>query len=250
MRAQNGDLVVAADFLDYAEAAGVMGKIDNLALFRSVQVVRRLMMKNREIGMFCNMAGSTLTDPDLFPQMLEFVDANRALASSLVFEFTQRTLRGLGLIEQESLSALAERGFRFSMDQVHDLRFEPRELSERGFRFVKVPASLLLNRHNAAGSDIHPADLSDLLSRHGIELIASGIESEGSVVDLLDFDVRYGQGFLFSPPRPVRQEALRSGADRGEGVAQDRTVGDDRPAARAAARAGGGLGQLARGAVD
>jgi cyclic-di-GMP phosphodiesterase TipF (flagellum assembly factor) len=31
------------------------------------------------------------------------------------------------------------------------------------------------------------------------------------VVDLLDYDVRFGQGFLFSPPRPVRAEALQSG---------------------------------------
>ena len=34
------------------------------------------------------------------------------------------------------------------------------------------------------------------------------------VVDLLDYDVRFGQGFLFSPPRPVRAEALQGVADR------------------------------------
>ena len=33
------------------------------------------------------------------------------------------------------------------------------------------------------------------------------------VVDLLDFDVRFGQGFLFSPPRPVRVEALQGTAE-------------------------------------
>jgi cyclic-di-GMP phosphodiesterase TipF (flagellum assembly factor) len=27
----------------------------------------------------------------------------------------------------------------------------------------------------------------------------------------LDYDVRFGQGFLFSPPRPVRAEALQGG---------------------------------------
>jgi cyclic-di-GMP phosphodiesterase TipF (flagellum assembly factor) len=32
------------------------------------------------------------------------------------------------------------------------------------------------------------------------------------VVDLLDYDVRFGQGFLFSPPRPVRAEALQGTA--------------------------------------
>ena len=45
----------------------------------------------------------------------------------------------MGPIEHESLAALAERGFRFSMDQVSDLRMEPSDLSDRGIRFVKVP---------------------------------------------------------------------------------------------------------------
>ena len=67
----------------------------------------------------------------------------------------------------------------------------------------------------AATTDIHPADFSDLLGRFGIDLIAERIESESTVVDLLDYDVRFGQGFLFSPPRPVRAEALQGGGGRG-----------------------------------
>jgi cyclic-di-GMP phosphodiesterase TipF (flagellum assembly factor) len=252
LRTEDGDVVAAADFLDYAEAGGVVTKIDNLALFRSVQVVRRLTMKNRDIGMFCNLSGATLADSEFFPQLLDFIDANRALSTALVFEFAQAAVRRFGPMEQESLAALADRGFRFSMDQITDLRFEPRDLSDHGFRFVKVPASLLLNRLDSPDSDIHPHDLADLMGRHGVELIASGIENEGSVVDLLDFEVRYGQGYLFSPPRPVRQEALRSVAERGEGVAHAPAVSEDRPAARTAERDGGrlqgGLGQLVRGA--
>ena len=31
------------------------------------------------------------------------------------------------------------------------------------------------------------------------------------VLDVLDYDVRFGQGFLFSQPRPVRNEALGIG---------------------------------------
>ncbi len=81
-------------------------------------------------------------------------------------------------------------------------------MHDRSFRFLKVPAKLLLNRATGAQSDIHPEDLADLLARTGIDLIAERIESENMVVDLLDYDVRFGQGFLFSPPRPVRAEAL------------------------------------------
>jgi cyclic-di-GMP phosphodiesterase TipF (flagellum assembly factor) len=98
------------------------------------------------------------------------------------------------------------------MDTLQDLRLEPRDLNERSFRYVKVPAKLLLNRNAPANSDIDAADLADLLARSGVDLIAERIESESMVVDLLDYDVRFGQGFLFSPPRPVRAEALQSGA--------------------------------------
>jgi cyclic-di-GMP phosphodiesterase TipF (flagellum assembly factor) len=46
------------------------------------------------------------------------------------------------------------------------------------------------------------------MSRHGIDLVADRIESENVVVDLLEIDVRFGQGFLFAQPRPVRAEVL------------------------------------------
>ena len=127
-----------------------MPRIDKLLLFRSVQVVRRLQLKNREIGLFCNIAASTLNDKELFPEILTFMDANRALASSLMLEMRQNTLRAMGPLETESL---------------------------------------------------------------GISLIAERIEGEAQVVDLLEYDVRFGQGFLFSQPRPVRAEALRGPAE-------------------------------------
>jgi cyclic-di-GMP phosphodiesterase, flagellum assembly factor TipF len=158
------------------------------------------------------LSAATLTDALMFRQFLDFMDANRALASSLMFEFTQEAYRSFGPIEHESLAALSERGFRFSMDHVADLHMEPNELADRSFRFLKVPAKLLLNKVTATHSDIDPEDLADLLARSGIDLIAERIETETTVVDLLDYDVRFGQGFLFSPPRPVRAEALHGTA--------------------------------------
>ena len=209
LRTEDGDIVPAGEFIDIAGSAGLMPRIDNLLLFRCVQVTRRLQLKNRDIGVFCNVCGLTLSDPVYFRHFLDFMDANRALSGALILEFTQKAYRAFGPIEHESLAALAERGFRFSMDHVADLRMEPKELADRWFRFLKVPAALLLNPAFAAKSDIHQGDLADLLARSGIDLIAERVETESMVVDLLDFDVRFGQGFLFSPPRPVRPESLQ-----------------------------------------
>ena len=206
LRDDKDQIIAADDFIATAEAGGLIGKIDHMVMLRCVQVLRRLMVRNKDVGVFCNVSAATLGNPANFAQCLDFLEANRALASSFVLEFKQAMFRRLGPIEIEHLAALSQRGYRFSIDHVTDLRIEPRELADRGVRFIKVPAALLLDPRQSSASDIHPSDLSDLLGRFGIDLIAEKIEGERAVVDLLDYDVRFGQGFLFAPPRPLRPE--------------------------------------------
>jgi cyclic-di-GMP phosphodiesterase TipF (flagellum assembly factor) len=212
LRDDKDQVIVADDFIGPAESAGLMGQIDHVVMLRCMQVLRRLMVRNKDVGIVCNIAAATLSNTETFAQCIDFLDANRALASSFVLEFKQSTFRSLGPIESEHLAALAQRGYRFSIDNVTDLRIEPRDLADRGVRFIKVPATLLLDPNQTAASDIHAADLSDLLGRFGIDLIAERIEGERAVVDLLDFDVRFGQGFLFAAPRPLRPETPTGGA--------------------------------------
>jgi cyclic-di-GMP phosphodiesterase TipF (flagellum assembly factor) len=212
LRDDKDQVLAAEDFIGTAENAGLIGRIDHAVMLRCVQVLRRLMVRNKEVGVFCNVSAATLANPTNFAQCLDFLEANRALAPSLVLEFKQATLRQLGPAETENLAALSQRGYRFSIDHVTDLRLEPRDLADRGVRFIKVPAPLLLDPKQSSTSDIHPSDLSDLLGRFGIDLIAEKIEGERAVVDLLDFDVRFGQGFLFAPPRPLRPEGASATA--------------------------------------
>jgi cyclic-di-GMP phosphodiesterase, flagellum assembly factor TipF len=224
VKSEGGELVAPGEFLSDPEAAALMPKIDYLAAARSVQIVRRLLLQKREVGLFCNLAAATLADPG-FGKFLELMDANRAIAAALVFGFAQSAVRAMGAIEHAGLAALAERSFRFSMDNLTDLRVNARELNERGFRFVKVPATLLFNRLGAVAADIRPADFSESLGRFGIDLIADRIEHENTVIDLLDYDVRFGQGVLFSPPRPLRAGALdgaelKAGEQNGQDLAQ------------------------------
>jgi cyclic-di-GMP phosphodiesterase, flagellum assembly factor TipF len=244
LRDDDDRILTAEDFIGTAEAAGLMGRIDHMVLLRCVQVLRRLMVRSKEVGVFCNVAAATLGNPETFAQCLDFLDANRALAPSLVLEFKQTTFRNLGPVEAEHLAALAQRGYRFSIDHVSDLRIEPRELAERGVRFIKVPAALLLDQRKNSASDIHPSDLSDLLGRFGIDLIAERIEGERAVVDLLDYDVRFGQGFLFAAPRPLRPETASATGAADKPQVQDAPARQAHDPSRSP-----GLAALARRAV-
>ena len=216
LRSDDGSLLLPSDFLEAAESGGLMPRIDQLALTRAAQVVRRLLHKNRDIGLICNISAHTLVDTKACQDLLQFMQLNQELAPALLLEFPQSVWRAMGPLEQDCVAALADLGVRFSMDRVTDLRIEPRELADRGIRLVKVPAKLLLELAGPPSIDIHPADLSDLMARYGISLIAERIESETTVLDLLEYEVRFGQGFLFSPPRPVRAEALAAIAESQE----------------------------------
>ncbi len=212
LRAEDGEIMQPADYIDIAERNGLMPGIDNTLLLRSVQVLRRLSTRNRSVGLFCNVSPSTLVDDRFFPGFIDFMQKNQTLAEYMVFEFTQAAVEEMGAVENESLAALAKLGFQFSIDQVTNLRTNFRALNERGFHYAKISADRLLGRIPTDTGDIHPEDLSSLLARYGVQLIADQIETETQVIELLDFGIHFGQGFLFSPPRPVRSDVVQGGA--------------------------------------
>jgi len=234
LRDDNDQVLAAGNFVAAAEAAGLMGQIDHMVMLRCVQVLRRLMTRSKDVGLFCNISAATLANPAVFGQCLDFLEANRALAPSFILEFKQSTMRHLGPVESEHLAKLARLGYGLSVDNVADLRLDPHELAGRGVKFIKVPAALLLDQQQASYADIHAADLSDLLGRYGIDLVAERIEGERAVVDLLDYDVRFGQGFLFAPPRPLKPDSATqapAGADpRTEAKAEPKSVARPEPA--------------------
>ena len=212
LRSEEGALIMPRDYMRVAEPAGMMPTVDNILLFRCIQVVRKLAQRNKNAGVFCNISAYSLLDSDFFPQFVEYMQHNQDLAQHLIFEFSQMTVNGMGPIEEESLAALAELGFRFSMDQVTDLKLDAKQLHDRNFRFVKIAATTLVGgRHD--GADIHPSDIQELLRRNGIQLIVDKIETEREVVDVLDLNVEYGQGYLFGEPKPVREEVTRATVD-------------------------------------
>ena len=209
LRSASSTQPAPSDFLEAAESAGLAGELDLLMAFRCVRVARRINSGHENIAIFCNLARPTLSERETFARIADFMEANRALAPLLVFEFALASWRALRAREQEALSTLASFGFRFCLDRVTDLRLDPLELAERSCAYVKAPAALLLD-HRGAG---RPADLASELARVGVKMIAEKVEAEATVMDLLDLDVRYAQGGLFSPPRPVRSEVTVDGAD-------------------------------------
>lgn len=220
LRDASGAIIAPAVFIRAAEEAGLVGEVDNLLLFRCIQIVRRLTKSDRRIGIFCNLSLRSLTDETFFPAFLDFMRRNSDLAGSLIFEISQSAFDERSPAAARNMARLADYGFRFSIDQIRNLEIDLAEMQRAGVRFAKVEGQRLIDAVRdgvqiaqiEAGA-IRPEDIAGLFARYGVDLIAEKIESEATVVEILDIDVAYAQGHLFGEPRPVKEEILETAAD-------------------------------------
>ncbi len=209
LRDEKGQVIMPAQYMQVAGQAGLMSVVDNLLLFRCVQIMRRLTQKSRDIGIFCNISGDTLADREFFPQFLDYMRVNRDLAGQIIFEFAQDAVRNAGVEGEKNLTALATMGFALSMDHVDNLALDFLRLKAIGFRHLKIRAAAMVQGLSGTGVAVAAEDFKRLLTRHGLNLIAERVEDEKTVVQLLDYAVDYAQGYLFGEPRAVREDQIK-----------------------------------------
>lgn len=207
IRTDDGELIRPAQYLRPAEQTGAMPILDKMLLVRAVQVLQRLIARKSDSVVVCNISANSLADTRFFNDFRMLLKAKSDLADHLIFEFNQETVNAFGAIEEESIRALKELGFRFAVDNVTKISMDFHRLVDLGFHFMKVSADVLLSSKSSGIRDIHPQDIPRYLARNGIELIVDHIETESQVVELLDFGVSLGQGFLFAAPREIKPDA-------------------------------------------
>jgi len=216
LRDATGRVMMPAEYLSVAEPGGLVTAIDNLLLFRCVQIVRRLAKQDRKIGIFCNISTASLADESFFPQFLELLTINRDLSGALIFEIGQAAFDARGSIEARNMGKLADLGFRFSLDKITDLDLDLQDLARSDVKFIKIGAQMLLDELTEIDGrmvlrslpDLAAEDFTTLTRRYGVEVVAEKVEAERQVVDILDLNIGFGQGHLFGEPRAIKEAVL------------------------------------------
>ncbi|MBI1186799.1 MAG: EAL domain-containing protein [Alphaproteobacteria bacterium] len=215
-----GRLILPQEFIPAAERAGLMAMIDNMLLFRCVQIVRKLQQNDRRIGIFCNIAPAALADEAFFPHFLDFMRDHTDLAGAVIFEIPLSAFDARTAIEARAMAKLADLGFRFSVDKISRIDIDLPDLERSGVRYLKIPASMILEDVVRKGArprsnitrEIDAADVAAVCMRYGVDIIAERIESEDIVPEILELDIPYGQGHLFGAPRAIKESLMEETA--------------------------------------
>lgn len=201
IRDESGAILRPSAYLKVAEEAGLVGTIDNLLLFRLIQLVRRLGPRQPDMRFICNLARSSVNDEEFFPQFIDFMATNGEFSERLVFEISQDDYKALDDESLERIFTLSRHGYTFSMDNVTDVDFDFLKLSRQNFRFVKADVDTLVGMGDDLGV------LKAFLGRNNLHLIASHMEEERDVLNAVDQQVSYAQGYVFGKPQ-LSQDVL------------------------------------------
>lgn len=211
IRSEAGDVIAPEQYLSVAKQAGLVTAIDNMLLFRCMQLLRKLQRKDYAIEFFCNVSANTMSDREFLSDFVTYMESHVEMAPALVLELTQADLDERLAVIEPDLMKLGKLGYRFSLDSVTDINLDIGGLVDRHFQYVKIDAGLILDRIQAGGAaDIRM--LKQQLDQHDVDLIVERIESEQMLVELLDFNIDFGQGYLFGEPRISKDPTSHSQA--------------------------------------
>lgn len=202
LRVKAGQYLDASDYITHADDNFALNKHDTLLLTQALKNLPRHqnLHGSEALRYFFNVRPRLLRDSMFMNQVINILSQYRELAHTLVFEMHYSDFLTLSPTEHKVLDALAQIGCCYSLDHVSDIPKDIKTLRKKNVHFVKITADTLLEQGRSE------TGFSDLLSRkHSLEindihLIVEKVEKEKQVLDILDYNIKYGQGFLFGRP--------------------------------------------------
>lgn len=200
VRARPGMYLPARRYMHLAQENKLANEIDNLLLAECLKTIQSSAHIERAAPLFMNISQGTLRNTLFLKTLLGFLAQNRHLAPRLVMEIAVPQFKALDAASREILRGLGKLGCAISFDHVDVLDFEVVDLQKYYVRFVKIEARTLLPYTRSDKGRAELMRRKRALEGNGISLIVEKVEAENDLIELLDFDISYGQGHLFGRP--------------------------------------------------
>jgi EAL domain-containing protein (putative c-di-GMP-specific phosphodiesterase class I) len=221
IRAQPGQYLPASRYMPIAEQDNLQSDIDTMLLLQCLQTIQTSAHIEKAAPFFINVKSGTLKNTAFMKRLLGFLAQNRNLAPRLVFELPQAEFEALPTAILKIIHGLGQLGCSFSLDHIQHMNFDILDLQNHKIRFIKIAAQMLDKA--ASGAEFSALQREKRkLEANGIGVIVEKIETENQLRALLDFDIHYGQGYLFGKPELQGAYANRARVRRSENAAKSK----------------------------
>lgn len=195
-----GQEIMAERYLATANRLGLTAEIDQIVLFDKIGKLPYGMAKRGgQANYFCNLCAETFTDPAYFRQFLEHLETLPELLPNIILEIQEEALNRGSTELFQSLKRLRGVGFRLSLDGILNPEASFETLDRLGFHYAKIRTPSLLRYLEQNGGNRKLEEWQEI----GCAIIATRIESESSLREVMNYNISLAQGFLFGAPQRV-----------------------------------------------
>ena len=207
MKATDGSLVSAGEFIPFAEQFGLLTQIDR----RTLKLAVGLLRKHPRLSLSVNVSSITASDKDWLTTFRELTGCERAVTERLVLEITETNViddmdQAVAFVDK-----LREMGCRVAIDDFGAGYTSFKNLKNLPVDLLKIDGSFVKNLANDAADRIFVKTMVELADAFGIETVAEWVGDEDSAQILTRIGVTYLQGFHFG--MPILVEELPSYSD-------------------------------------
>ncbi|MFN3361091.1 MAG: EAL domain-containing protein [Pseudanabaenaceae cyanobacterium] len=191
--------VSPVDFIPIAEQTGLINNIGAWVAQRSMLQLSLWHKIYPQLMVSINVAGSQLLDPQFIAVIENGLNVTGVSPSQIKLEITESDIitdvdRAIYQLQQ-----LRELGVKICLDDFGIGYSSLSRVQEFPIDVIKIDRTFIQQKNWIIANIIHL--LADSL---GVEVIAEGIETVEQLTKVRTMGCDYGQGFLFSPPLPVK----------------------------------------------
>lgn len=202
---EDGSVLEPETFLPVAEEAGLMGKLGQWVFESACQQARAWADQGLDLYMSINLSLHQLLRPDLGKDLAAIMKACGASPERLELEVTEGHMMTDPTRTESIVHELHQRGLRIALDDFGVGYSSLSRLKHLPISTLKIDKDFVLGLPSDPAERMIVRTIVQLADNLGACALAEGIESARHREVLVEMGCHYGQGFYYSPARPVHE---------------------------------------------
>lgn len=197
IRTDDGEYMVADEYVAIAEKMGVMHKLDFIQLEKALAEVERTGYQGY---LFINMSPRALVLNDFVAEARRIVGRFAIDPSRLVFEITEReTIKNMALLER-FITTLRGEGFKLAIDDFGSGFSSFHYVKRFPIDFLKIEGDFILGMKNSEKDKALVRSIVGLARDLGIRTVAEYVEDQGVLDEVFVHGIDLAQGYFIHRP--------------------------------------------------
>ncbi len=218
-------LILPADFLPFAEEAGLIKPLTEFVLETALAQCARWQAAGHNVAVSVNLSTTSLLDVEL-PNRIRFSLARHRLsADALILEITETTLMADRTRSRQVVQRLHDLGLTISIDDFGTGFSSLAYVSDLAVGELKIDRELIVGMRSTENRKNEAVVRTTIELGHalGLRVVAEGVEDARTYESLISLGCDLAQGFFLCHPKPADELIFPSPGSRPLNVRELRT---------------------------